>query len=391
MITTAIKLFLTLIFSATVLFTIGCQKTPPPVAANEQAKTAAPAASAIKVELKTDPVFVEPGKEVELSLTIKNEKDELIGSLANANEYAIALTAISQDLSQFYDLTLKPFPDGTYLVRHTFPTAGRYTLFLDVKTPDGKLHTEIIGFGIAGDVPAGQELKADNSLVQAANGLKVELKPESEIKANDPVRLFFNVSDAKANEPASDLEKYKGEDMHLVIVSQDLKEFIHVERPPGSDDPEKDKMQESQTGGIRAARTIPAYVTFPKGGLYKIWAQFRRQGKVVTFPFVVKVKAAEGEIDYSKIEIPKGAIRVTVSKEGFTPKAIEVKAGQQVTLAFIRIDQENCGTEVEFPGLNLKKDLPLGKVVTIDIPAEKPGEFNFACGMNMLKGIVMVE
>ena len=120
-------------------------------------------------------------------------------------------------------------------------------------------------------------------------------------------------------------------------------------------------------------------------------AQFGRGVKIITVPFVIKVNAAEGEIDYSKIEIPAGAIRVTVSKEGFTPKAIEVKAGRPVTLAFIRIDQENCGTEVEFPNLNLKKDLPLGKVVTVDIPAEKPGEFNFACGMNMLKGIVMVE
>ena len=165
----AIKLTPALIFSASVLFTIGCQKPAPPAGAIEQAKTAAPAASAIKVELKTEPVFVEPGKEVELSLTIKNEKDELIGSLPNANEYSIALTAVSQDLSQFYDLPLKPFADGTYLVRHTFPAAGRYTLFLDVKTPDGKLHTEIMGFGIAGDVRPGQELKADSSLAQTAD------------------------------------------------------------------------------------------------------------------------------------------------------------------------------------------------------------------------------
>ena len=384
------KLCLFLLLLPAACFYTGCQK-PAPETSAEPPKTPVPAGSALKVEMKTEPVFVEPGKQVEINLTIKNDKDEPVKNLPFTKENPMRLVAVSQDLSEFYDLRPVLSPDGFYRVRHTFPNAGRYTFFLDLPAPDGKTNTRIIGFGVAGNSRPEQELKPDISLVQAASGMKVELKPDGEIKANDPVWLFFNISDARTNEPVVDLEKYEGEDMRLVIVSQDLKEFVHLERPPASGAPEKDNRPEMQTNGIRAAHTVPAYLTFPKGGLYKIWAQFQRQGKVITVPFVVKVKAAEGEVDYSKIEIPRGAIRVTVSKEGFTPKAIEVKAGQPVTLAFIRIDQENCGTEVDFPGLNLKKDLPLGKVVTVDIPAEKPGEFNFACGMNMLKGIVMVE
>ncbi len=215
------------------------------------------------------------------------------------------------------------------------------------------------------------------------------MKPDGELAAGKSAMLKFNVTDAATNKAPADLEKYLGEDAHFVIISQDVKEFVHAHPMAGGEN--SHTAHGDNSAGSKAFPEISAHVTFPKGGLYKIWAQFQRAGKVIAVPFVVKVERAEGEVDLSKVEIPKGAIRVTVSKEGYTPKAIEVKAGQPVTLAFIRIDNENCGNELVFPSLNIKKELPLGKVVTVEIPAEKPGEFSFACGMDMLKGIVMVE
>jgi plastocyanin len=365
-----VKLCLFLLSIVAACFYTGCQKQAQETSV-EPPKLPATAGSALKVEMKTEPLFVEPGKQVEINLTIKNDKDEPVKDLPFTKENPMRLIAVSQDLSEFYDLRPELSSDGVYRVRHTFPNAGRYTFFLDLVTPDGKTNTQIIGFGVAGDAPPKQELKADGLLTKTVDGLKVEMKTDGEIAAGKPAALNFELSGKTANTPPAEL----GKNARFIIVSEDLKEFVHA-----------DSVKAGETG-----LGVLADITFPKGGLYKIWAQFPGEGKVVTVPFVVKVTAAEGEIDYSKIEIPKGAIRVTVSKEGFTPKAIEVKAGQHVTLAFIRIDQENCGTEVEFPNLNLKKELPLGKVVTVDIPAEKPGEFNFACGMNMLKGIVMVE
>lgn len=355
---------------------IGCQNSTEQKNAGEAPKTSNAAApetkSDVNVEIKTEPVFIEAGKEVEITLTIKNEKDEVIKNLKITHEKPMHLIAVSQDLEEFYHLHPEVYPDSSYKVRHTFPSGGRYTLFLELMLPDGKLITRIIGVGVGGKERPAAQLKTDASATKTVDGLKVEMKPGEELAAGKSAELKFSVTDAATNKPPKDLEKYLGEDAHFVIISQDVKEFVHAH--PKS-----------------AAPEISAHVSFPKGGLYKIWTQFQRAGKVITVPFVVQVKAGEGEVDYSKIEVPKGAIKVTVSKEGFDPKAIEVKAGRPVTLAFIRIDQENCGNEVVFPSLNLKKELPLGKVVTVDIPAEKPGEFSFACGMDMLKGIVMVE
>lgn len=37
--------------------------------------------------------------------------------------------------------------------------------------------------------------------------------------------------------------------------------------------------------------TVSAHTTFPDAGLYKLWAQFQRGGRVITVPFVVRVAA----------------------------------------------------------------------------------------------------
>jgi Cupredoxin-like domain len=357
---TAIAIIFVLIAS---LFFTGCQNAPQANRANTQPTNSAVSSPTLKAELKTDPIFVEAGKDVEVILTIKNEQEQIVRDLPNAIDNLLHITLVTQDLSDLSDLALKLESDGTFRVHHTFADDGRYTFFVDLMTPDGRVSTQTIGFGVAGKESPKQELKADQHLSKTVAGLRVELKPDGELTAGKVVQLTITATDT-TNQP-----DIKNE--NLIVISEDGKECVHAQ--PVSDN--------------ENALTI----TFPKAGLYKIWLMIDRGGKVTDVPFVVKVKPAEGEVDYSKIEIPKGAIRVTVGKEGFTPKAIEAKAGKPLTLAFIRIDQENCGTEVQFPALNIKKDLPLGKVVTVDIPAEHAGEFNFSCGMEMLKGVVMVE
>jgi hypothetical protein len=347
------------------LFLAGCQNAPPANQANTQPSNTMGNSPTLKAELQTDPIFVEAGKDVEIILTIKNEQDQIVKDLPNTADKLLHIAVVTQDLSELSDLALKLESDDTFRVHHTFPDGGRYTFFVDLMTPDGRVTTQTIGFGVAGNEKPKQELKADKVLKKSVEGMTVTVRPEGELTAGKPLQMSYVVVDS------TDITFGNKKRAKFVIVSEEAKEII---RPTAISD-----------------NGYSQIVSFPKGGFYKIWVQIDLGVKTISVPFIVKVKPAEGEIDYSKIEIPKGAVRVTVGKEGFTPKAIEAKAGKPLTLAFIRIDQENCGTEVQFPALNIKKDLPLGKVVTIDIPAEHAGEFNFSCGMEMLKGVVMVE
>ena len=84
-------------------------------------------------------------------------------------------------------------------------------------------------------------------------------------------------------------------------------------------------------------------------------------------------------------------IEVTVSKAGYEPESVTVKKGQPVKLAFVRKDEENCGDELVFPKLNIKKKLPVGEIVTVEFTPEEAGEIKFTCGMDMYRGKVLVQ
>ncbi len=81
---------------------------------------------------------------------------------------------------------------------------------------------------------------------------------------------------------------------------------------------------------------------------------------------------------------------MTVSRRGFTPEQVSVKKGQPVRLEFYRTDADNCGGEVVFPKLNIKSSLPVGKTVTVRFTPANTAELVFACGMNMMRGKIVV-
>lgn len=83
-------------------------------------------------------------------------------------------------------------------------------------------------------------------------------------------------------------------------------------------------------------------------------------------------------------------VRIEVAANGYTPKTIGIKKGQNVKLEFFRKDAENCGEKLVLPSLNIEKDLPVGKPVVVEVTPTETGELKFACGMDMLRGKLIV-
>jgi RND family efflux transporter MFP subunit len=82
---------------------------------------------------------------------------------------------------------------------------------------------------------------------------------------------------------------------------------------------------------------------------------------------------------------------VAVTEQGFEPARIAFQAGVRARLVVTRTTDNTCGTEVVVPSLGVKRALPLNTPVTIEFTPAKAGDIAFACGMNMLKGVVVVE
>lgn len=60
-------------------------------------------------------------------------------------------------------------------------------------------------------------------------------------------------------------------------------------------------------------------------------------------------------------------------------------------VAFLRKTDNTCAKEVLFPSLKIKRALPLDETVVVEFTPSKTGTIAFACGMNMLRGTVVVQ
>jgi plastocyanin domain-containing protein len=76
---------------------------------------------------------------------------------------------------------------------------------------------------------------------------------------------------------------------------------------------------------------------------------------------------------------------------GYEPSQIVVQAGQPVRLNFHRKDASSCLEEVRFPDFRIAKELPLNQTTAIEFTPDKPGRYEFTCGMNMFRGVVEVQ
>lgn len=83
-------------------------------------------------------------------------------------------------------------------------------------------------------------------------------------------------------------------------------------------------------------------------------------------------------------------VHVTV-KGGYTPDTIVVQAGQPVRLLFYRDETADCSERVVFEAFGVNQELPAFQTTAVEFTPTAPGEFPFRCGMNMLKGLLVVE
>ena len=95
---------------------------------------------------------------------------------------------------------------------------------------------------------------------------------------------------------------------------------------------------------------------------------------------------------YIKATEGKGANSVDILVDGgYKPDNIRIKKGVTTTLVFERKDPNTCLEEIIIPDFKIKRYLPLGKKVEIQLTPEKTGVYQTHCGMGMFHGQIIVE
>ena len=83
-------------------------------------------------------------------------------------------------------------------------------------------------------------------------------------------------------------------------------------------------------------------------------------------------------------------VRVTV-KGGYSPDRVLVRQGVPLRIVFDRQESGECTSRVVFPDFALNRALPAYAQTSVELMPARPGEFGFACGMNMVHGTLVVE
>jgi plastocyanin domain-containing protein len=84
-------------------------------------------------------------------------------------------------------------------------------------------------------------------------------------------------------------------------------------------------------------------------------------------------------------------VTVVVDSGIYQPSHLLSPENKSLNINFIRKDSSACAATVIFPDFDISAELPLNKLVKIQLPAMQQGEYVFHCQMKMYSGTLLVK
>lgn len=213
------------------------------------------------------------GKDASIRIQIQDVDGKPIDKLDVNHEKLLHLIVVSKDLSYFDHIHPDYKGGGVFEIAHAFPAGGEYKLIADYKPTGGESTTKTEWIHVDGTQSQPVALVPDQKHSKVVDGVEVTLENDHP-KAGEDFDLNFKLTDAQTGEPITDLQPYLGAVGHVVIISEDTEEYLHVHPVD-----EKAKGPDAQF-----------MTNFPSKGIYKIWGQFQRNGKTFVSAFTVNVE-----------------------------------------------------------------------------------------------------
>jgi hypothetical protein len=187
------------------------------------------------------------------------------------------LFVVSRDLEYFAHLHPALRRDGSLGVDVNVPRAGPYELIGDFLPEGGApqlVQRAVVTAGYTGALNATPAVLPD--LTDKTDGnVRVHLTPPDP-RARREQLLTFELHDPATGTPITDIEPYLGANGHLLILSADFGAVFHSH----------------PVAEVSSAHgpTVVFQALFPKAGIYRLWAQFQRAGRVATVSFTVGIE-----------------------------------------------------------------------------------------------------
>ncbi|MFC9128147.1 hypothetical protein ACFT4A_15000 [Streptomyces sp. NPDC057099] len=224
---------------------------------------------------------VTAGQRADLRFTVRDGSGRAVTAYQRDHDKELHLIVASRDLVTYRHLHPTRAADGTWSIPVDLPRAGGYRVFADF-TPAAKGARNLtLGADLAAPGPYRPEKLPPASTTAETNGYDVQLV--GALRPGKASELKLKVS--RAGKPVTDLQPYLGAYGHLVALRSGDLAYLHV-HPNG----------EPGDGTTRPGPDVSFTATAPSAGSYRLFLDFKHEGKVHTAAFTVRAggPAADG-------------------------------------------------------------------------------------------------
>lgn len=205
----------------------------------------------------------------------KDGGGENLTAYQKEHDKELHLIVASRDLTTYRHLHPARAADGTWSTPVELPEAGGYRVFADFK-PAGAKEGLTLGADLA--VAGKSEPKALPEPNRKASVDGYEVRLQGALKPGKSADLTLNVS--RNGRPVTDLQPYLGSYGHLVALRSGDLAYLHV-HPTG----------EPGDGRTKPGPGVSFAATAPSEGAYRLFLDFKHEGKVRTATFTVHTGA----------------------------------------------------------------------------------------------------
>src|SRR5436190_13978887 len=109
----------------------------------------------------------------------------------------------------------------------------------------------------------------------------------------------------------------------------------------------------------------------------------------VTVVLVMKGAAASAQTTSKR---PVQRVHVTLGAEDtYQPESFRLRRNIRAYITFLRTSDRNCGEEILIPKYGIHRNLPVNEPVTVWFVPRESGSFAFSCGVDMIRGTIIVD
>lgn len=220
---------------------------------------------------------VDAGQRAELRFTVRDDSGRAVTAYRREHGKELHLIVASRDLVTYRHLHPTRAADGTWSTPVDLPRAGAYRVFADFTPAKRDARDLTLGAYLAASGPYRPEKLPPVSTTAETGGYEVELA--GALRPGKAGELRLKVS--RDGTPVTDLQPYLGAYGHLVALRSGDLAYLHV-HPNG----------EPGDGRTRPGPDISFTATAPSAGSYRLFLDFKHDGKVHTAAFTVRAGEA---------------------------------------------------------------------------------------------------